>query len=150
MKVLVTTDGSDYSLKALAKLGKMLPKDGTALSVVSVFSSPRTLTYGMDPYNVSYERMADQFRDKAQSDADAAGKLLKDQGFDVSTFTVMGEPATSIVDLAETEKPDLVVVASHGRSGLQRFFLGSVSEQVVRYSPCSTLVIKLTREEAES
>lgn len=149
MKVLVTTDGSDYSLKALAKLGKMLPKDGTTLSVVSVFSSPRTLTYGMDPYNVSYERMSAQFRDKAQSDADAVGTILKEQGFEVSTFTVMGEAATSIVDLAETEKPDLVVVASHGRSGLQRFLLGSVSEQVVRYSPCSTLVIKLTREEAE-
>ena len=148
MKVLVTTDGSDFSLKALARLGTLLPTKGTALTVVSVFRSPRALTYGMDPYNVSYERMADQFRDKAEIDVEAARKVLEAQGFTVATQTVMGEPATSIVDLAEQDRPDLIVVGSHGRTGIQRFLLGSVSEQVVRYAPCSTLVIKLPPEES--
>ncbi|MNY69224.1 putative universal stress protein [compost metagenome] len=58
----------------------------------------------------------------------------------------MGEAASAILDLAEAEKSDLVVVGSHGKSGIQRFLLGSVSEQVVRYAPCSTLVIKPPRE----
>ncbi|MNK57077.1 putative universal stress protein [compost metagenome] len=146
MQALVTTDGSDFSLKALAKLGSLLAPKATTVTVVSVFRSPRALTYGMDPYNVSYERMADQFRDKAQSDCEAARKVLEEQGFQVSTLTVMGEPASAIIELAERERSDLIVVGSHGRSGIQRFLLGSVSEKVVRYSPVSTLVIKLSRE----
>ncbi|MNR83057.1 putative universal stress protein [compost metagenome] len=146
MQALVTTDGSDFSLKALAKLGSLLAPKATTVTVVSVFRSPRALTYGMDPYNVSYERMADQFRDKAQSDCEAARKVLEEQGFQVSTLTVMGEPASAIIELAERERPDLIVVGSHGRSGIQRFLLGSVSEKIVRYSPVSTLVIKLSRE----
>lgn len=148
MKALVTTDGSDFSLKALARLGSLLSPERTTVTVVSVFRSPRALTYGMDPYNVSYERMANQIRDKAESDCAAAQKILEDQGFKVATLAVMGEPAATIIDLAEQEKPDLIVMGSHGKSGLQRFLLGSVSEQVLRYAPTSVLVIKLPREAA--
>jgi len=143
MQALVTTDGSDFSLKALAKLGSLLSPEATTVTVVSVFRSPRALTYGMDSTNLSDDGMTVQFRDKAQSDCDAAKKVLEEQGFQVSTLTLMGEPAAAIIELAERERPDLVVMASHGRTGLQRFLLGSVSEQVLRYSPVSTLVIKL-------
>lgn len=146
MKVLVTTDGSDFSLKALSTLGRLLPTQGSELTVVSVFRSPRALTYGMDPYNVSYDRMAEQFRDKAESDCAAAQKVLEEQGFQAKPLAVMGEPAAAILDLAEQEKPDLIVVGSHGKTGIQRFLLGSVSEQVMRYAPYSVLVLKLPRD----
>ncbi len=146
MKALVTTDGSEFSQKALAMLGSLLPPDKTEVKLVSVYSSPRVLTYGTDPYNLTFERMVDQLRDKAESDCDEGRQILEAQGFAVKTLTVMGEPASAILDLAEAEKSDLVVVGSHGKSGIQRFLLGSVSEQVVRYAPCSTLVIKPPRE----
>lgn len=148
MKVLASTDGSDYSLKALRKLGNLLPKEGTKVLMVSAFPSPRTLTYGPDPYNVSYDRMADQFRDKAESDAKAAQAILVEQGFEVETLTMMGNPAEVLIDLAKSEKADLIVVGSHGKSGLQRFLLGSVSDKVTRYAPCSILVVRLPEEEA--
>jgi nucleotide-binding universal stress UspA family protein len=150
MKALVTTDGSDFSQKALAMLGTLLPAEKTEVQLVSVFRSPRMLTYGTDPYNLTFERMVDQLRDKAESDCDAGRQILAAQGFPVKTLTVMGEPASAILDLAEAEKPDVVVVGSHGKSGIQRFLLGSVSEQVVRYSPCSTLVIKPPRDASET
>lgn len=146
MKALVTTDGSEFSQKALAMLGSLLPADKTEVKLVSVYSSPRVLTYGTDPYNLTFERMVDQLRDKAESDCDEGRQILEAQGFAVTTLTVMGEAASAILDLAEAEKSDLVVVGSHGKSGIQRFLLGSVSEQVVRYAPCSTLVIKPPRE----
>ena len=148
MKALVTTDGSEFSQKALAMLGNLLPVDKTEVQLVSVYSSPRVLTYGTDPYNLTFERMVDQLRDKAESDCDEGRQILEAQGFKVKTVTVMGEPASAILDLAEAEKSDLVVVGSHGKSGIQRFLLGSVSEQVVRYAPCSTLVIKPPRDTA--
>ncbi len=146
MKALVTTDGSEFSLKALGELGKFLSPAMTELELVSAYASPRALTYGADPFNASFERMAEQLRDKAESDVDDGRRVLEAQGFKVKTLTVMGEAAAAILALAERESPDLIVLGSHGRTGIQRFLLGSVSERVVRYAPCSTLVIKLPQE----
>lgn len=143
MKALVTTDGSEFSLKGLERLGQLVPVADTDIELVSVYASPRALTYGADPFNASFERMAEQLRDKAESDVAEARKILEAQGFAVKTLTVMGEAASAILTLAESMKPDLIVVGSHGRTGIQRFLLGSVSERIVRYAPCSVLVIKL-------
>ncbi len=148
MKVLATTDGSDLSLKALGQLSRFLKPEDTPIELVSVYRSPRTLTYGADPMGVSYERMVDQLQDEAESDCEAGRQVLAAQGFAVKTVTLMGEPAAAILTLAEQLTPDLIVVGSHGRSGISRFLLGSVSEQVLRYAPCSTLVIKLPRDQA--
>lgn len=145
MKVLATTDGSDFSLKALAQLGKLLPVAGTEILLLSVFRSPRTLTYGADPFNVSFERMVDQFRESAEDDCARGREILVQQGFSVKTLTLMGNPAETILELAEQDKPDLVMVGSHGRSGFQRFLLGSVSERVLRHARVSVLVVKLPR-----
>jgi nucleotide-binding universal stress UspA family protein len=148
MKVLATTDGSELSLKALGELSRFIKPEDNPIDLVSVYASPRTLTYGADPMNVSYERMADQLREAAESDCEAGRRVLAAQGFEVKTLTVMGEPAPAILTLAEQLTPDLIVVGSHGRSGFTRFLLGSVSERVLRYAPCSTLVIKLPRNPA--
>ncbi len=142
MKILATTDGSDFSQKVLAKLGTLLPRDADIL-LLSVFSSPLTLTYGADPMGVSYERMVEQFREAAESDCEQGRDILAKQGFSARTLTLMGEPAETIIDLAQKEAVDLIVVGSHGKSGIQRFLLGSVSDRVVRHADRSTLVVKL-------
>lgn len=147
MKVLATTDGSEFSNRALRQLGKLLPVQGTQIEVVTVFVSPVTFTYGMDPYNVSYERMAEQLREAAESDCEAGKTVLEEVGFqDVKTQTLMGDAASSILEYAEKTQPDLIVMGSHGRSGFQRFLLGSVSSQVLRHAPTSVMVVKLPPE----
>jgi nucleotide-binding universal stress UspA family protein len=53
-----------------------------------------------------------------------------------------GDPRTAILEMADQWPADLIVVGSHGRSGLDRFLLGSVSERVVRHAPCSVEVVR--------
>lgn len=53
-----------------------------------------------------------------------------------------GDPGEAIVDAARSEQVDLVVVGSHGRSGVGRFFIGSVSDHVVRHAHCPVLVVR--------
>jgi nucleotide-binding universal stress UspA family protein len=62
---------------------------------------------------------------------------------DVSTHAhlELGDPAHEIVSLAEKLRPDVIVIATHGRTGLKRFFFGSVAEAVVRRAPCAVLTI---------
>lgn len=88
-----------------------------------------------------------------------AGAVLQDAGFHeeaenqlhrfqppasirVEHRVVEGDPATEIVNLATDTACDLIVMETHGRSGLSRFFLGSVAEQVMRQAPCPVLTLK--------
>ena len=58
------------------------------------------------------------------------------------TFAIkIGEPTTEIIDYAEENEIDLVVMPSRGRTGISRFFMGSIAERVIRYAHCPVLVL---------
>jgi nucleotide-binding universal stress UspA family protein len=71
-----------------------------------------------------------------------AGQQLQAAGFQTSTIVREGDPRHAILDVAAEWDPDLIVLGSHGRKGLDRFLLGSVSESVVRHAPCSVEVVR--------
>ena len=54
----------------------------------------------------------------------------------------MGDPAAEIVRIAEEEKPEMIVMGTHGRTGLTRLLMGSVAEAIVRRSPCPVLTYR--------
>jgi len=64
------------------------------------------------------------------------------KGFKVETCVEVGDPARTIVKMAERRRADLVIIATHNRGGIRRFLLGSVAEQVVRRCPCALLTIR--------
>ncbi|MGB7486028.1 MAG: universal stress protein, partial [Phormidesmis sp.] len=58
-------------------------------------------------------------------------------------FTILeGDPTAEIIDYAEQQKIDLIVMPSRGRTGISRFFMGSIAERVVRFAHCPVLVLK--------
>jgi nucleotide-binding universal stress UspA family protein len=63
-------------------------------------------------------------------------------GVEVSFLVWDGDPGDTIVEAATAEQVDMVLVGSHGRGAVGRFFLGSVSEHVVRHAPCPVLVVR--------
>ena len=81
-------------------------------------------------------------RKQAQALVDGTAKALREAGYRVTTAVEEGEPRTTIIDSAERAKADLIVVGSHGRRGLPRLLLGSVSEYVARHAPCSVEIIR--------
>jgi len=72
---------------------------------------------------------------------DVATKL-RSLGHEANGFAVMGAPSMSIADEVKQRKPDLIVMRTHSRSGLSRFFLGSVSHSVVHHTHCSVLLVR--------
>jgi nucleotide-binding universal stress UspA family protein len=65
----------------------------------------------------------------------------------VRPMVIQGDPASEIVNLAATEKMDVIVIATHGLTGWRRFIFGSVTEKVVRLAECPVLTIKEPRKE---
>src|SRR5690606_26324139 len=73
--------------------------------------------------------------------ADAAVRRLREAGFTASREVLWGEPADAILGVADAWRPDVIVVGSHRRSGLDRVMLGSVSGPIVRRAPCPVEVV---------
>ena len=69
-------------------------------------------------------------------------RRAKARGVNVRFLILDGPPGEAIVDVARSEQVDMVVVGSHGRGVVGRFFVGSVSEYVVRHAPCPVLVVR--------
>ncbi len=81
---------------------------------------------------------------KASLSAKAQGivQRAKAAGADASFLVWEGDPGPAIVAAADAESADLIVVGSHGRSGVQRFLIGSVSDFVVRHAHCPVMVVR--------
>ena len=71
-----------------------------------------------------------------------AAQVIRDEGIDVDTHARMGDPADAILDVAEEQSADLIVVGNKGMTGAKRFLLGSVPNKVSHHAPCSVMIIR--------
>ncbi len=144
-KVLVPLDGSKLAecvvehVKSIAT-GCQVPTV-VLLRVVEPFSPP---TY----FNLRHEMDEGTYRDaKETAEAQAKNYLsemaerLKEEGIAVENDMAYGLPADEILNYAEQKQVDLIVMSTHGRSGISRWFSGSVSEKVVRQSLIPVLIV---------
>jgi nucleotide-binding universal stress UspA family protein len=136
-KLLLATDLSEASISATDEAFELAHRLGASLLIVSVID-PGSLRLPGGRYSA---RM-DQVRERREQLAQTLVERGRNEGVEVSFLVWEGDPGDMIVDAAEAEHTDLVVVGSHGRGAVGRFFLGSVSEHVVRHAPCPVLVVR--------
>jgi len=89
-------------------------------------------------WNVTEETLRKEGDDAIQY----AKKVAEDKEIDYEGVVVEGDPANAILEFAEQNKIDLIIIGTLGKSGLERFLLGSVADKVVRHSKISVLVVK--------
>jgi nucleotide-binding universal stress UspA family protein len=145
MKILMGTDGSNFSTAAAEKLCEFFGrKPGLSVTVVSIFEEVQVLA--TEPFAVSaeyYQEMSDAAKNQATHFAEETAKSIRKRcpEAEVSVEVLRGKPATCITDLAVSTGTDLIVVGSHGR-GFWGRLLGSVSNAVVNHAPCSVMVVR--------
>ncbi len=143
-KILVATDLSDPSLPAVELAAEMARKNSAELTVLyclDVMPSPAmglTVPFGGVPI-IPPPELIEQMRTGAQS---ALASIIERFAVKAETRVVEGDAAAMILRTAEKMEADLVVVATHGRTGLARLALGSVAEKVVRGARSSVLVAR--------
>lgn len=147
-RILVPVDYSAHSRIALQYAAALAERLGAALEVVHVWDRPSYVPEGLTvgPPGQS-KSLADLIRDNADQEMGtflAASSLPA--GVQIERQLIGGEPAKAIIHHVETTRPDLVVLGSHGRTGVQHLLLGSVAEKIVRASVAPVLTVPPTRQ----
>lgn len=137
-KILVATDGSELCKKAVETGIEISKMSGAKLYAIYVIV-PTTHS----PRDFGWEKAAmEHFRtegEKATGFVEDAGKAA---GVEVESLLLEGHPADKIVEFAEENDVDMIVMGTLGKTGLDRFLLGSVAENVVRHSKVPVLVVR--------
>jgi nucleotide-binding universal stress UspA family protein len=153
MKVLLATDGSDCSANAARAIAEQPWPLGSVFKVISV-EELVAVDNQMEASSLSpvypaslLERLTTDAQDRANSAVEIAKEILARAGLalDSGDATPFGEPRSVILDTAKEWGANLIVVGSHGRRGLDRFLLGSVSEAVAIHAPCSVRVVRASQ-----
>lgn len=142
-RILLATDLSPASAGASLQAMDLAHDLGSELLIVSVIDLGSLRMPGG-----RFGLRIDQVRGGREEAAQELVSRGRGDGVRVNFLIWEGDPGESIVDAARSEQVDLVVVGSHGRGGVGRFFIGSVSDYVVRNAPCPVLVVR-SRASAE-
>jgi nucleotide-binding universal stress UspA family protein len=136
-RVVVATDFSPASRATIAAVEALAGTDDIVLHVVHVLEP---VSYALPPTTLlDYER---ERREEARDQLDqVAAAVAKRIGGGVRTHMLEGPPATQICRLAEQVRAHLVIVGSHGRTGLRRAVIGSVAERVARHAGRPVLIV---------
>ena len=141
--LLVATDGSDLSEVALIEGAKLAKALNAKATVVTAALTPAPIVLeGVDVGPGQPERQY-VAKDRAQETLESATRVMQEGGVNCQTVSVIDKrPFEAILDTAEAEGCDLIVMASHGRSGFQSLFLGSVTQKVLTHSKLPVLVYR--------
>jgi universal stress protein A len=142
-RILAPTDFSELSKQGLQSALELAEAFGAKLLLLYVVEPPPYPVEGIVPSHLGATLLDDLER---QATNDLAQMLSETQAsnMDVARRVVVGIPYRKIVDVAEEEKIDLIVMTTHGRTGLSHLVMGSVAEKIVRTAPCPVLTIRPT------
>jgi nucleotide-binding universal stress UspA family protein len=136
-RILLATDGSEHSRKAMEKALDLVQFSGGTLKVVSVLEISSHI-YAVAPELTQEKiKLPKQYVEEVKEQATSRGILAEG-------FVREAESADEvIIKLARDKDIDLIVMGSHGRTGLKRLLMGSVTERVIGHAPCPVLVVKI-------
>ncbi len=143
--IVVGTDGSDTATQAVRQAVDLARAVGAKLEVVSAYEpvpaqrlaeerrqAPEDLQWAINP------------REDVDATLERAAEIARAAGLEVAVYARQGDPADAIIDVAEEQEADLVIVGNKGMTGAKRFLLGSVPNKVSHHAPCSVLIIRTT------
>ena len=143
--MVVGTDGSETAREAVRQATELAKSVGATIHLVSAYEPvpegrlrderaqvPDDLQWMVNP------------REDVTVTLEQAGEEIKEQGIEIETHAREGDPADAILDVAEEQGADLIVVGNKGMTGAKRSLLGSVPNKVSHHAPCSVMIIRTT------
>ncbi len=141
-KILVATDGSKYSETASRQAVMIARRCGASIIAISVIPSETGSPLDIVHSEMQRDIIADKELKAAESSIIKVREIAEKEGLSVEGLIMSGGPYEAITASAKENNIDLIVVGSHGKTGLERLIMGSVAERVIMLSPCAVLVVK--------
>lgn len=148
-RIIVPVDGSELAERAIPVAREMALATGTPIELLSVIDTSKLTPFASISLAIETTAMAEAMEAERIASTEYLQRkaaMLRSEGIKISTTMLEGDPAIAIVNHAQTG--DHIVMASHGRSGFQRWVLGSVAGEVVRRSVVPVTVIKSSSQDA--
>jgi nucleotide-binding universal stress UspA family protein len=143
--IVVGTDGSDTATQAVRQAVDLASAVGAKLEIVSAYEpvpaqrlneerrqAPEDMQWAISP------------REDVDATLEAAAAVARAAGVNVDVYPRQGDPADAVLDVAEEQNADLVIVGNKGMTGAKRFLLGSVPNKISHHAPCSVMIIRTT------
>jgi nucleotide-binding universal stress UspA family protein len=150
--LLVPLDGSQLAEQAL-DYARQIVKPGGRITLLSVVDLPfpTQVVFDMPPVQTIDPATLEQHRDLTKRYLQGKAATLASAGFVVDTIVELGYPEEAIVSIARKYAVDAIVMSTHGRTGLNRMLMGSVTHRVLNDTPCPVFVVpNLKRQTATS
>ena len=143
--IVVGTDGSETAAEAVKQAMDLAKAVGARVHLVSAFEpiGGQRLKEERQQIPEDMQWMVNPREDVDKTLAEAEERL-KEEGVDVAVFARQGDPADAILDVAEEQDADLIIVGNKGMAGAKRFLLGSVPNKVSHHAPCTVMIIRTT------
>ncbi len=143
--ILVPCDFSEYAERAYTWALGLAEKYSAKIILLHAAQLFTSLGYPESVYLLDLKKMEDEILADAEKRLQEFVAKKGASPVVVEMRAMTGDPFWEICQVAETEHADLIVMGSHGRTGLAHVLLGSVAERVVRHAPCPVLVARLTQ-----
>lgn len=140
-KILVPIDFSDYSKSALryaVNFAKLFNAEILLIYVVEPVIYPPDFSMGQ----IAIPTVATEFDERAREELNKLAKNEIPKEIKVTTLIKSGKPFVEIIDTASEADVDLIIIATHGHSGVEHILFGSTAEKVVRKAPCPVLTLR--------
>jgi nucleotide-binding universal stress UspA family protein len=143
--IVVGTDGSDTAKEAVRQATELAKALGAKIHLVSAYEP-----IGEGRLREERQQVPDDMqwmvnpREDVNATLNDASEGIQQDGLEVETYAREGDPADAILDVAEEQNADLIVVGNKGMTGAKRFLLGSVPNKVSHHAPCSVMIIRTT------
>jgi nucleotide-binding universal stress UspA family protein len=144
-RIVVGTDGSETATEAVRTAVELAKLSGSKLEIVSAYEPVPQSRLRDESEGISGDvSHAINPREDVQLVLDKAAAVAKNAKVDVVTHPREGDPADAILDVAEENDADLVLVGNKGMTGARRFLLGSVPNKISHHAPCDVWIVKTT------
>lgn len=151
-KILVAVDFSDCSVAAAKQALALGGPLGAQLDVIHTYDVPTVVAPHAVLFTTDFEAplSAEMERQASAQLANFCQRVGLSEYPGITTRVLLGPAGPMILDIAEREHPDLIVIGTHGRAGVARFLMGSTAEKVLRHAKCPVLTVKAVPSESAS
>ncbi len=146
-RILVPTDFSDNSKAALAKACQLAEKFDAEIHVLHVIKTDTMMAVGSDGFFAVSAEVMQEYRDAVADQLEGFAATCKGHAKNVVQSAREGIPFAEIVQYAKANNIDMIVLGTHGRTGISHLLIGSVAEKVVRKARCPVLTVPLPDHE---